>query len=76
MSETLLICDAPPRGILVLSSPGRLRREQRETLKRDLEHIAERIRSGSPPIILLEDGMTMQWLFPHQTWPDAEYSAA
>jgi hypothetical protein len=73
---TELICDMPPGGMLILQVPGRLTSSQRDYLRDQFNLLAERIRAGNAPAVVLEDGMTIQWLQPNQAWPDAEHCAA
>ena len=71
-----LICDMPPSGVMILTVPGRLKASERELLLQQWKLLAERIRSGEAPVIVLEQGMTIQWLQPNMAWPDAEHCAA
>lgn len=78
MSEPVpLICDMPPGGILIFTLPEGLKAKKRDILLHQWALLAERIRSGeAPSVIVLEEGVTVRWLQPNGAWPDAEHCAA
>ncbi len=70
-----LICDMPPRGILVLTYQKKITAQQRAVIQEQMNSVLDRKGQG-PIAIVLEDGMDLKWLQPSLNWPDAEHCAA
>lgn len=69
----IFICDPPPGGKYVLTVPGKLSAEQAKRIQTTLDEAMNNYRTK---VIVLEEGMTLQYLPDSPTWPDAEYCAA
>lgn len=69
----IFICDPPPGGKYVLTVPGKLTPEQAHQIQTILD---EALNNSRSKVIVLEEGMTLQYLPGSPSWPDAEFCAA
>jgi hypothetical protein len=69
----IFICDPPPGGKYILTVPGNLSREQIERIQ---EMWNEAMSNPKTNVIILQEGMIVQYLPCSPSWPDAEFCAA